>query len=176
MRMCCTGGAASSAKGGDGVSGPRQEAGVGGEPARRVGAEDRAADAGDRFFKACLAESRGVADAASHESRGAIYEQIVREREKTEAGKEAMTVQAMCGSAGVSRAGYYRHCGRPEVPDEHTELRDAIQKVALEWPAYGRRRVTAELKRRGWQVNHKRVHRMMREDNLLCLRRRRFLA
>lgn len=87
-----------------------------------------------------------------------------------------MTVQAMCGSAGVSRAGYYRHCGRPEVPDEDTELRDAIQKVALEWPSYGRRRVTAELKRRGWQVNHKRVHRMMREDNLLCLRRRKFLA
>ena len=87
-----------------------------------------------------------------------------------------MTVQAMCGSAAVSRAGYYRHCGRPEVPDEDTELRDAIQKVALEWPAYGRRRVTAELKRRGWKVNHKRVHRMMREDNLLCLRRRKFLA
>ena len=87
-----------------------------------------------------------------------------------------MTVQALCGSAGVSRAGYYRHCGCPEVPEEDTELRDAIQKVALEWPAYGRRRVTAELKRRGWQVNHKRVHRMMREDNLLCLRRRKFLA
>jgi putative transposase len=87
-----------------------------------------------------------------------------------------MTVQAMCGSAAVSRAGYYRHCGRPEVPDQDTELRDAIQKVALEWPAYGRRRVTAELKRRGWKVNHKRVHRMMREDNLLCLRRRKFLA
>ena len=87
-----------------------------------------------------------------------------------------MTVQAMCGSAGVSRAGYYRHCGRPEVPDKDTELRDAMQKVALEWPAYGRRRVTAELKRRGWQVNHKRVHRMMREDNLLCLRRRKFLT
>ena len=87
-----------------------------------------------------------------------------------------MTVQAMCGSAGVSRAGYYRHCGRPEGPEEDTELRDAIQKVALEWPAYGRRRVTAELKRRGWQVNHKRVHRMMREDNLLCLRRRKFLT
>ena len=39
-----------------------------------------------------------------------------------------MTVQTMCGSAGVSRAGYYRHGGRPEVPDEDTELRDAIQK------------------------------------------------
>src|SRR5512145_1499704 len=42
--------------------------------------------AGDRFFKACLAESRGVADAASHKSRGAIYEQIIGEREKAEAG------------------------------------------------------------------------------------------
>jgi putative transposase len=87
-----------------------------------------------------------------------------------------MTVQAMCTSAGVSRAGLYRHCSRPEVPAEDIELRDAIQKIALEWPAYGRRRVTAELKRRGWQVNHKRVHRIMREDNLLCLRRRKFLA
>ena len=42
-------------------------------------------------------------------------------------------------------------------------------------PAYGRRRITAELKRRGWKVNHKRVGRIMREDNLLCLRRRKFV-
>jgi transposase InsO family protein len=55
------------------------------------------------------------------------------------------------------------------------ELRDAVPKIALEWPAYGRRRVTAELKRRGWQVNHKRVHRIMREGNLLCVWRRKFL-
>lgn len=87
-----------------------------------------------------------------------------------------MTVQAMCASAAVSRAGFYRHCSRPEMPDQDMELRDAIQKVALEWPAYGRRRITAELKRRGWQVNHKRVHRIMREDNLLCLRRRKFVS
>jgi putative transposase len=87
-----------------------------------------------------------------------------------------MTVQAMCASASVGRAGFYRHCSRPEVSDEDMELRDAIQKVALESPAYGRRRITAELKRLGWQVNHKRVHRLMREDNLLCLRRRKFVA
>jgi transposase InsO family protein len=87
-----------------------------------------------------------------------------------------MTVQTMCASAAVSRAGFYRHCSRPEVRDEDMELRDAIQKIALEWPAYGRRRVTAELKRRGWQANHKRVHRIMREDNLLCLRRRKFVV
>ena len=87
-----------------------------------------------------------------------------------------MTVQAMCASAAVSRAGFYRHCSRPEVPDDDMKLRDAIQKIALEWPAYGRRRITAELKRRGWQVNHKRVHRIMREDNLLCLRRQKFIV
>lgn len=55
------------------------------------------------------------------------------------------------------------------------QLRDAIQCVALEFPSYGWPRVTAELQRRGWAVNHKRVYRLMREDNLLCLRRRKFL-
>ena len=53
------------------------------------------------------------------------------------------------------------------------DLRDAIQRIALEMPSYGRPRITAELRRRGWVVNAKRVHRIMREDNLLCLRRRR---
>ena len=86
-----------------------------------------------------------------------------------------MTVAAMCSSAGVSRAGYYRHESRPETPDDDMDLRDEIQKIALKWPSYGRRRITAELKRRGWKVNHKHVHRIMREDNLLCLRRRRYV-
>jgi len=55
------------------------------------------------------------------------------------------------------------------------ELRDEIQKIALQMTAYGYRRVTAELHRRGRVVNHKRVHRIMREDNLLCLRQRSFV-
>jgi len=50
------------------------------------------------------------------------------------------------------------------------DLRDAIQRIALEWPSYGRPRITAELRRRGWTVNAKRVHRLLREDNLLCVR------
>ena len=50
-----------------------------------------------------------------------------------------------------------------------------IQRIALEIPTYGRPRITAELKRRGWKVNRKRVRRIMREDNLLCLRRRKFV-
>lgn len=55
------------------------------------------------------------------------------------------------------------------------ELRDAIQKLAVEMPAYGYRRITAALRRGGWVVNHKRVLRLMRADNLLCLRRRAFV-
>jgi transposase InsO family protein len=56
------------------------------------------------------------------------------------------------------------------------QLRDTIQRIALEFPSYGRPRITAELKRQGWLVNQKRVHRILREDNLLCLRRRKFVV
>ena len=56
------------------------------------------------------------------------------------------------------------------------KLRDAIQRIALEFPSYGWPRMTAELRRRGWAVNHKRVYRLMRQDNLLCLRRRKFVV
>jgi putative transposase len=55
------------------------------------------------------------------------------------------------------------------------DLRDAIQRIAIEMPSYGRPRITAELRRRGWIVNPKRVQRILREDNLLCLRRRKFI-
>jgi hypothetical protein len=55
------------------------------------------------------------------------------------------------------------------------EIRDALQQVALEWPCYGYRRITAELQRRGFEINHKRVLRLMRMDNLLCLRRKQFV-
>jgi putative transposase len=87
-----------------------------------------------------------------------------------------MTIVGMCQTAEVCRAGLYRHRTKPEAQDGDMDLRDAIQKIALEMPAYGRRRITAELKRRDWKVNHKRVHRIMREDNLLCLRQRKFVV
>ena len=88
----------------------------------------------------------------------------------------AMTVVRMCHSTKVSRAGFYRRQNESDAEDRDLDLRDEIQKIALEMPAYGRRRITAELRRRGWEVNHKRVHRIMREDNLLCLRRRKFVV
>lgn len=87
-----------------------------------------------------------------------------------------MRVERMCALAGVSRAGFYRFPPCPSGLDPDLELRDAIQRIALEFPSYGWPRMTAELKRRGWAVNHKRVYRLMREDNLLCLRRRKFVV
>ena len=87
-----------------------------------------------------------------------------------------MTVERMCTLAGVSRAGFYRLPPDPPRLDPDLELRDALQRIAVEFPSYGWPRMTAELKRRGWAVNHKRVYRLMREDNLLCLRRRKFVV
>jgi putative transposase len=82
----------------------------------------------------------------------------------------------MCKLAQVSRAGHYRF--RPESPGPNPDmaLRDAIQRVALEFPSYGWRRITAELRRQKWALNHKRVYRWMRADNLLCLRKRKFVV
>jgi putative transposase len=79
--------------------------------------------------------------------------------------------------AGVSRASFYR-AGEERRPglDPDMDLRDVIQRIALEWPSYGRPRITAELRRRGWEVNPKRVYRLMREDNLLCVRKRKFVV
>src|SRR6266536_4856999 len=54
------------------------------------------------------------------------------------------------------------------------QLRAAIQCIALDWPSYGRPRITRALRRQGWRVNPKRVYRLLREDNLLCVRKRKF--
>src|ERR1700694_1690318 len=77
---------------------------------------------------------------------------------------------------GISRSGCYRWRMPPPSFPVEMELRDAMQQVALEFPAYGYRRITFELNRRGFAVNHKRVLRLMREDNLLCLRHRSFVV
>jgi putative transposase len=77
----------------------------------------------------------------------------------------------------VSRSSFYRfHEDGQTRPDPDMDLRDAVQHIALEWPSYGRPKITAELRRRGWKVNPKRVYRLMREDNLLCARKRRFVV
>jgi len=87
-----------------------------------------------------------------------------------------MTLAQMCGLGHVSRASYYRFANAPPLWDADIELRDAIQRIAVEVPSYGRPRIVKELGRRGWTVGPSRVYRIMREDNLLCLRRRRFVV
>jgi transposase InsO family protein len=81
----------------------------------------------------------------------------------------------MCVLAGVSRAGYYRRWQMSAPRQEETAVRDAIQRVVLANRRYGYRRIAAQLRRDGLVANHKRVLRLMRQDNLLCLRKRPFV-
>ena len=77
-------------------------------------------------------------------------------------------IERLCALAGVSRAGYYRHWQAAAPQEMDMALRDAVQKVVLGNRRYGYRRVTVTLQADGWVVNHKRVLRLMGEDNLLC--------
>jgi transposase InsO family protein len=87
-----------------------------------------------------------------------------------------MSIVEMCAVAGFSRAGFYRFLDPVKPAAADVDLRDEMQKIAVEWPAYGSRRITQELKARGWDVNRKRVQRLMREDNLLCVTKRKFVV
>ena len=90
------------------------------------------------------------------------------------ASHDPLSVTQMCAALDVARADYYRHHFPQSEVDADLELRDSIQRLALEMSAYGYRRITHELRRRGVVVNHKRVLRVMRADNLLCLRKKSF--
>ncbi len=91
--------------------------------------------------------------------------------------QSGLDVEKMCELARVSRASYYRWV-QPAEDDrkEETELRQAIQKGSLEHRFYGYRRITALLRQQGWTVNTKRVRRLMNEDGLLAIRRRKFVV
>jgi putative transposase len=89
----------------------------------------------------------------------------------------SLSVERMCWLAQVSRAGFYRSLAERKPVEEEMEVRSAIQQIALEHRRrYGYRRITAELRRRGMQVNRKRVSRIMREDNLLAVQPRAFVV
>ena len=88
----------------------------------------------------------------------------------------SLSIERMCQLAQVSRAGFYRSLQGGAPPQEDMEVRSAIQRIAVEHRRrYGYRRITAELRRRGMLVNHKRVSRIMREDNLLAVQPRAFV-
>jgi len=125
------------------------------------------------FFSASLAASRGSAPAERRVWRVAVY--AVIEAMTTSLPQGELTIERMCALVGVSRAGYYRAWAASAPRAEETGLRDAIQRAAIDNRHYGYRRITIEIGREGWSVNHKRVLRLMRQDNLLCLRRRSFV-
>ena len=88
-----------------------------------------------------------------------------------------LTIERMCQLAQVSRAGFYRWLQEPQPVEAEMEVRSAIQQIAMEHRRrYGYRRISAELRRRGMPVNHKRVARIMREDNLLAVQPRQFVV
>jgi putative transposase len=90
--------------------------------------------------------------------------------------REGFSINEACQITGLSRAGFYRHYEEHEPRQADVELRDAIHKVVIGNRFYGYRRVTRELNdNQGWKVNHKRVLRLMRSDNLLALRKRRYV-
>src|SRR5437762_3182167 len=92
----------------------------------------------------------------------------------------ARAIKVLSAAVGISRASFYRHrrCVVPTADPNlaETELRRTIEGIALEMPNYGYRSITAELQRRGLLVNRKHVLRLMRQDNLLCRRKRSFVA
>ena len=88
--------------------------------------------------------------------------------------QQGIEIERLCTFAGVSRAGYYRHWQASKPREEETALRDEIQRLSLAqrkngYRHNGYRQITVLLYRAGWAVNHKRVARIRREDNLLCV-------
>lgn len=92
-------------------------------------------------------------------------------------GQGGLCIERMCQLAGVSRAGFYRSLLESQPVEEDMAVRSAIQQIAVDHRRrYGYRRITRELRRRGMLVNHKRVSRLMREDNLLAVQPRAFVV
>jgi transposase InsO family protein len=89
----------------------------------------------------------------------------------------SLSIERMCQLAGVSRAGFYRSLQERAPGEEDMEVRSVIQQIAVEHRRrYGYRRISAELRRRGMLANHKRVLRILREDNLLAVQPRAFVV
>jgi putative transposase len=93
-----------------------------------------------------------------------------------QAAAPELSIRRLCALVGVSRSWYYTHPSPDAVAARETALRDAIERLVLEFPGYGYRRVTKALQRDGWAVNHKRVLRVMRQESLLCQLQRRFVV
>jgi hypothetical protein len=121
-------------------------------------------DLGGGFFQRRLAENRGSTPRERRVWRAGIYDHI-RDVMSLQCG---LDIERMCLLTGVSRAGFYRYLRAQDSWDEEMGLRSEIQRIVVTHHGrYGYRRMTAELRRRGMLVSHKRVARLMREDALV---------
>ncbi len=79
-----------------------------------------------------------------------------------------------CSALGISRSGYNKWIRQNHIPasdPEEMRLKNEIQSIAIDFPRYGYRRITIELHRCRFQVNHKVVYELMKKDNLLCIKK-----
>jgi transposase InsO family protein len=87
-----------------------------------------------------------------------------------------LTIQRLCELAGVSRASFYRDWEQKAPSEAEVALRDAVQRMALNDRTLGYRRITPLLQRAGFVVGREKVRRIMRTDNLMAVRRRKFVV
>ena len=106
------------------------------------------------FFKGALQKVEARRQQSRRHWREGIYDQI----REVMSLQGSLSIERMCQLAQVSRAGFYRSLQERLPDEEEMEVRSTIQQIVLEHRRrYGYRRVTAELRRRGLLVNHKRV-------------------
>ncbi len=87
-----------------------------------------------------------------------------------------VSIRRLCELFGVGRTWYYTQPSPEETTSRAVAVRAAIEEIVLTFPGYGYRRVTKQLQRDGWTINHKRVLRVMREESLRCQLKRRFVT
>ncbi len=107
-----------------------------------------------------------------------MMELTYKDIEKEQENENHLSISRACFALGVNRDGYYRWVERKQSNPQDTydmDLRDEIQKIAIEFPCYGYRRITRELNHRAYKVNHKRVLGLMKEDNLTGMKNKKFI-
>jgi len=88
--------------------------------------------------------------------------------------QKEIPISKACSSLNISRRTYYNNATRDTANNNDRSVKEAINKIALEYSKYGYRRITKEMHRRGQLVNHKKVLRIMHEENLLCIPKKKF--
>ena len=84
----------------------------------------------------------------------------------------SLSKEKACKAFEVSKQGFYQWKKREPLPNNDSNVLGSMKQIALEFLKYGYRRITKALHRQGQQVNHKRVHRIMKENNLLVRRKK----